>query len=507
MSSSDAQPPLSRRQMRERERAASGGAQPVTPPPTVAADSAPEGRRRPGSHVAPGSAAPAQSAVPRSAGVPDLPPASATEIVPGTGGMSRRQLRLLREAQEQGGRPVPLQNPTPASSDRTVQDVLGTLSDPAPDAQVPSLPTPEETASSGAGRTPLVPLGFAAPTDTADRSADDSAEDDDRSGDAAAGDEGESSHWQDPNPEVSHLDPAAVEQATAADGSPDAIEPLEAAAAHAEEPRQHRTTWAPHDADPEDLRAADEGGAVDGTGATADVIPANGTPAAAPGVFPLDLDDDDTNEVPLPVVPAVPVEAPVVQPASAARPGSASQPGSASRPASSDATREPKPVTTAFEAPAGHWSTFAHDSNDAEVHDEETGTRRVAEARSSAIILPNSALADPTGALNATGEVILTGSIDLPSSLSSTGSHRPIDGAEVDRMLDQQDEQPDTDASPVRASRAVSSHTSTRQVVLAAAKPKDSKTPVVLAVAASAVGVVAAGVIVIALVATNFFGS
>lgn len=164
-------------------------------------------------------------------------------------------------------------------------------------------------------------------------------------------------------------------------------------------------------------------------------------------------------------------------------------------------------MTTAFQPPAGHWSTFAHDSNDAEVHDEETGTRRVAESHTNALILPNSALADPTGALNATGEVILTGSIDLPSSLSSTGSHRPIDGAEVDRLLEQHDEQPDTDASPVRASRAVSSHTSTRQVVLAAAKPKDSKTPVVLAVAASAVGVVAAGVIVVALVATNFFGS
>jgi hypothetical protein len=300
-----------------------------------------------------------------------------------------------------------------------------------------------------------------------------------------------------------------VEQATAADGSPDAIEPLEAAAAHAEEPRLHRTTWAPHDADPDDLANTDEPGTTPGTGVD-DLVPAPAADpaAAAPGVFPLDLDDDDTNEVPLPVVPA---DAPVSGPTSAVRPGSASEPDPASRPASrpssADATRDPKPVTTAFEVPSGHWSTFAHDSNDAEVHDEQTGTRRVAETRSNAIILPNSALADPTGALNATGEVILTGSIDLPSSLSSTGSHRPIDGAEVDRLLDQQDEQPETDASPVRASRAVSSHTSTRQVVLAAAKPKDSKTPVVLAVAASAVGVVAAGVIVVALVATNFFGS
>jgi len=540
MSPSDAQPPLSRRQMRERERAASGGAQPATPPPTVAAASTtPEARRRPGSHVAPGAASAAQAA-PRSAGaatgVSDVPPASAAEIVPGTGGMSRRQLRLLREAQQQGGRPVPLQNPTPQSSDRTVQDVLGTLTDPsagpAPDAQVPPLSTPVEAAAAGIGaQSSLVPLTVDGPTDDlvhegradedradadtdadsrvdsdslvgSDEDADETAVDAEPSAaatDAAPADvdtddeaapaieDDEPSHWQDPNPEISHLEPAAVEQATEADGSPDAIEPLEEAAAHGEEPRQHRTTWAPHDADPDAIMAATDDVAA----------PATDLPAAAPGVFPLDLDDDDTNEVPV----VVPADAPV------SRPSSAAQPGSTPRPTSADAPREPKPVTTAFQPPAGHWSTFAHDSNDAEVHDEETGTRRVAESHTNALILPNSALADPTGALNATGEVILTGSIDLPSSLSSTGSHRPIDGAEVDRLLEQHDEQPDTDASPVRASRAVSSHTSTRQVVLAAAKPKDSKTPVVLAVAASAVGVVAAGVIVVALVATNFFGS
>ncbi|PZE89431.1 hypothetical protein DEJ00_11900 [Curtobacterium sp. MCLR17_039] len=214
-------------------------------------------------------------------------------------------------------------------------------------------------------------------------------------------------------------------------------------------------------------------------------IPTN-TAAATPAVFPLSLDaeDDDTNEVPLPE-PAT--EAPKV-PAAFQRP------------------TEPKPVTTAFAPPAGHWSQQAHDSNDSEVHDAETGTRRVAVTNTNAIILPNSALADPTGALNATGEVILTGSIDLPASLSSTGSHRPIDGAEVDRLLEQQDEQPDTDASPVRASRAVSSHTSTRQVVLAAAKPKESRTPLILGVTVGAVGLAAAGVIITALLTTHAFG-
>jgi len=502
MSSSDAQPPLSRRQARERERAVSGGAQPVTPPPTIAPTDPQEGqeaRRRPGSHVAPASAAPAQAAGPTAVaaqpasparpvssgaattgGVPSAPPGSAVEIVPGTGGMSRRQLRLLREAQQQAVRPVPLQDPTPHSSDRTVKDVIGGFaggSTAAPDAQTPSVP-PTSTEA------PLSPTGFAGTAAPRPSGAVEGrpASADDGSADGFAG-------------EPVQLDRAAVEQATSADGSPDAIEPLEAAAAHAEEPRRHRTTWAPHDADPDEVAAAEAEvvpGAESQSGSQSDesadpvVDPSLAPDAVTPGVFPLDL-DDDTAEV---AVPA------------AAEPG----PTSDAAPAPQTSRPEPKPITTAFEAPSGHWSTLAHDSNDAEVHDEETGTRRVAETRSSAIILPNSALADPTGALNATGEVILTGSIDLPSSLSSTGSHRPIDGAEVDRLLEQHDEQPDTDASPVRASKAVSSHTSTRQVVLAAAKPKESRTPIILALSAGAVGIAAAAVIVVAFAVTNGFG-
>ncbi|WIB71812.1 hypothetical protein [Curtobacterium sp. MCBD17_026] len=484
MSSSDAQPPLSRRQARERERAAAAGSQPATPPPTVAAPAAetPESRRRPGSHVAPAPGGPAQSSAPASAqtapgsapsvpasapaaGVPPFPPASATEIVPGSGGLTRRQIRQLRAAERQAVLPVPLQNPTPQSSDRTVEDVLGSVDTIDPTAAPQSAP------------------------------------------------DAEAAHEEQPAaPTV--LDQAAVAQATEADGSPDALEPLDEAAAHAEEPRRHRSTWSP----PADVTESDASATDAPSDEATDVAPADETSedaparsahdapapaagsqpavtpvpiptnaaAATPAVFPLSLDaeDDDTNEVPLPE-PAT--EAPKV-PAAFQRP------------------TEPKPVTTAFAPPAGHWSQQAHDSNDSEVHDAETGTRRVAVTNTNAIILPNSALADPTGALNATGEVILTGSIDLPASLSSTGSHRPIDGAEVDRLLEQQDEQPDTDASPVRASRAVSSHTSTRQVVLAAAKPKESRTPLILGVTVGAVGLAAAGVIITALLTTHAFG-
>jgi hypothetical protein len=164
---------------------------------------------------------------------------------------------------------------------------------------------------------------------------------------------------------------------------------------------------------------------------------------------------------------------------------------------------EPKPVTTAFDAPVGHWSRQAEEADD-QLHDPETGAVRGTETQANALIMPNSALSDVTGALNATGEVIITGSIDLPKALASTGSHRPIDGVEVDRLLEQHDaEAPSSDASPVRASRAVSSHTSTRAVVLAAAKPKQSKVPTVLAVSAASVGVAGVVAIVVAFFALH----
>jgi len=484
MSSSDAQPPLSRRQARERERAAAGGAQPVTPPPTVAAlAEQPEVRHRPGSHVAPAPGAPAQSAVPSSAssagsGVPSMPPASATEIVPGSGGLTRRQIRQLRAAEGQAIQPVPLQNPTPQSSDRTVEDVLGSVDALHGGPERPG--TPDAT-------------GTSAPAESEPLAQ-------------------ESSVDSEPSAETVVLDQAAVAQATEADGSPDAIEPLEEAAAHSEEPRRHRSTWAPPEAtEPSDTEADSD---TPGTPDAPDTLGTPGVPATAqrtpiqsstPAVFPLSLDEDDTNEVPVQNA-AQPARA-ASAPTSSGAPSSAGD-GEADGPrvpASFQRPAEPKPLTTAFEPPVGHWSQQAHDSNDAEVHDEETGTRRVAVTNTNAIILPNSALADPTGALNATGEVILTGSIDLPASLSSTGSHRPIDGAEVDRLLEQHDEQPDTDASPVRASRAVSSHTSTRQVVLAAAKPKESRMPVVLAVTIGSVGVAAAAVIIVSLLVTHTF--
>jgi hypothetical protein len=189
-----------------------------------------------------------------------------------------------------------------------------------------------------------------------------------------------------------------------------------------------------------------------------------------------------------PVVPAPAApEAPVADSGAAAAPP-AQQP---SIPAS-------VPGPAAYVPPTGHWSTQADvDDDGADTSGSHFGT---VTGQQNALILDNDALPDVTGALNATGEVIITGSIDLPRSLAQTGSHhiQRIDGADIDRMLEEGDrEAPDNDATPVRASRAVSANTSTRAVVLAAGKPKTNRAPLIASICAGIVFVVIVGLVIV----------
>jgi hypothetical protein len=112
---------------------------------------------------------------------------------------------------------------------------------------------------------------------------------------------------------------------------------------------------------------------------------------------------------------------------------------------------------------------------------------------SNTLILP-SIPQQPTGsAMSMTGEVLITGSIDLPRGFGSTGAPADrFDTAEVDRMLDQADESTQTsNVAPVSASRAVSTHTSTRGVMTPPKKHMVSL-PMVLAITA---GVLLVGVV------------
>jgi hypothetical protein len=105
-------------------------------------------------------------------------------------------------------------------------------------------------------------------------------------------------------------------------------------------------------------------------------------------------------------------------------------------------------------------------------------------------------------ALDETGEVIITGSIDLPSSMGASGAPAAgIESKDLDALLEVgETEQSGDDVAPVSASRAVSTGASNNALV---APPKRGRAnvPVVLAITA---GVLAIGVVGLLLAAFVF---
>lgn len=145
-----------------------------------------------------------------------------------------------------------------------------------------------------------------------------------------------------------------------------------------------------------------------------------------------------------------------------------------------------------FTPPTGHWSTAAELEDGAEPITSRNVGHSTSATTTNALILPALPQADATGPLTSTGEILVTGSIDLPRTLGSTGAHDRIDSSDIDRLLDGEENEFNTsEVAPVRASRAISSHTSTRGVI-APPKKRGNTLPVVLMVTA---GVLAVGVI------------
>jgi hypothetical protein len=104
---------------------------------------------------------------------------------------------------------------------------------------------------------------------------------------------------------------------------------------------------------------------------------------------------------------------------------------------------------------------------------------------------------DIRGALNSSGETMLTGSIDLPSALSASGVSDRFDHADIDSLLDLNDSDiVSTDSAPVRAVHAVSTFSS--QAVTQTHKPKGTRALTVLLISASSMAVVVAGLLVAA---------
>lgn len=109
-------------------------------------------------------------------------------------------------------------------------------------------------------------------------------------------------------------------------------------------------------------------------------------------------------------------------------------------------------------------------------------------------------------ALDGTGEIIVTGTFALPNSLAETGAHHPVlDGTDVDRLLDSDDPQPVAPGSgPVRASRAVSTHTATRGIIQPK-RPKSNRLLTALAITASGLAVGVVGLLVVGVMNGVFF--
>ena len=147
--------------------------------------------------------------------------------------------------------------------------------------------------------------------------------------------------------------------------------------------------------------------------------------------------------------------------------------------------------------PIGHWSIDRDDDSHIEAigrRDDQTFDDLVGlgvgaggiPTTTNALILPADPRQGIAGPITTTGEIMITGSIDLPRSLGATGQHPNLfDSSEMDRMLDQLDEGGHhNDVAPVSASRAVSTHTSTRGVMTPPRK-RGASLPAVLAITAA----------------------
>ncbi|TFD14930.1 hypothetical protein E3T35_00620 [Cryobacterium sp. TMT1-2-2] len=154
---------------------------------------------------------------------------------------------------------------------------------------------------------------------------------------------------------------------------------------------------------------------------------------------------------------------------------------------------------TGWMPPIGHWSVDADaprvDVSQPDQSLDELINRGIGAGgiptTTNALILP-SIPHQPSSVspISNTGEIMITGSFDLPRSLGSTGAHPNLfDSSEMDHLMDQLDaDQLGGDSAPVSASRAVSTHASTRGM-LTPPKNQRASLPTVLVIATAALAV------------------
>ncbi|MEO7006643.1 MAG: hypothetical protein ABI065_06380 [Terrimesophilobacter sp.] len=161
----------------------------------------------------------------------------------------------------------------------------------------------------------------------------------------------------------------------------------------------------------------------------------------------------------------------------------------------------PDAVEHTYTPPFGHWSMQAKIDDENQTLDHSV--RRDLSSSSgaittSALVLPSIPQAgDITRPISNTGEILITGSVELPSSLGSTGSYPTrFDRSDVDAIIAADDrEDSEAGSAPVRAIRAVSSNNDA-PALLAETRATESRTPFVLAIIAGSTLVVAVGLVI-----------
>lgn len=113
-----------------------------------------------------------------------------------------------------------------------------------------------------------------------------------------------------------------------------------------------------------------------------------------------------------------------------------------------------------------------------------------------ALILSTLPKPDVTAPLNETGEILLTGSIDLPRGFGTLGAHpNRIDTADIDESFEAEIAATTSDLSPVQASRAISSQP-VEQDLITPPKRRNTTLPLVLMIAAGVLAVGVSGLLV-----------
>lgn len=157
------------------------------------------------------------------------------------------------------------------------------------------------------------------------------------------------------------------------------------------------------------------------------------------------------------------------------------------------------PVREVVTAPEVYETAPTHWSRQPEIDDQFASlighhSRDVAASgaiTTSALVMPNFPSTDTiTAPLGETGEILLTGTVNLPRSLATSGYNRArFDSSDLDNAADPRDREiASMDSAPVRASDAVSTHTST-QSVLVSRRPKGSKLIMALSITGAAMGI------------------